>query len=90
MKTRSMKSQAKTPAKTATPSALPAPGVAQARMAQFRNGPKITAPPVYRPRMKEIAKKVVQPKFAGSSGTIQRADDNPYKKDYKTYTPLKA
>ncbi len=90
MKTPSMKSAAKTPAKTEAPSALPAPRVVQARMAQFKSGPKTSAPPVYRPAVK----KVVQPKLAGAAitraGTIQKADDNPYKKNYKTYTPLKA
>ena len=85
-----MKSKAKTPEKPATPSALPAPRVVQARMASFNNGPKITAPPVYRPAVK----KVVQPKSAGASittaRTIQRAEENPYKKNYKQYTPVKS
>lgn len=90
MKTPSMKSQAETPAKPAKPSALPAPRVVQARMAQFKNAPKITAPPVYRPTVKKVAQPKLASPLSTRGGTIQRAQENPYKKDYKTYTPLKS
>lgn len=89
MKIPSMKSQPKKPTKPAASAALPAPRVVQARMAQFNSGPKIAAPPVYRP----AAKKAVQPKLASpliTARTIQRAEENPYKKNYKTYTPVKS
>jgi hypothetical protein len=75
----------------ARPAALSAPGVVQARMANFQNGPKIAAPPVYRPVAKKIVQpKMASPKFLGSSvRTIQRAEEppkrpeNPYSKDHQ-------
>jgi hypothetical protein len=75
----------------ARPLPLSARGVAQARTAQFNTGPKIAAPPVYRPDAKKIVQPKLMvhshaPKFAGALGqtarTIQRAEENPYKKEY--------
>lgn len=78
--------------------ALTAPRVVQARTEQFKNGStKPAARPVYRP----ATKKIVQPKSAlpghplrGSlittARTIQRAEENPYKKLHMSYVPTKS
>ena len=68
------------------PAALSAPRVVQARTAQFKTGSKIAAPPVYRP----TTKKIVQPKLITTTPrTIQRMEENPYKKQYDSYAPTK-
>ena len=81
--------RAKTPGKQATPSASSAPQVVQARMAQFKNGPKITAPPVYRPAVKKVAQAKWPNSLNNGARTIQRAEEDPYKKEYKGYAPIK-
>ena len=57
-------------------------------MAQFKTGPKIAAPPVYRPAVKKVAQAKWPNSLKNGARTIQRAED-PYKKEYKGYAPVK-